>query len=324
MPSPELAALTRAVRRGDPDAPLALADWLEEYGGDAEQGRAEHIRLDLRARSPALAGQPWAEARLEELRLSHGPAWLGKAFALRGVQRWGLERGLLWLWLRSPILKKGRLAHVAHLAAGGLLAGLRCDGWSGKELARLFESPLLAGVPGLDVLNGPVPTARLVASPHLASLERLRLANCGLDARATARLGRSSNLSALEALELPFNRVGSAGLAALARSPLMGRLTRLDMEANGVGPRGARALAATMPEGLHLKLSLNRLRCRGARHLAASPRLGRLASLDLAYNGIGPEGGAALAAAERLPPLLIDGNDLGPAHLALRNVSRRG
>ena len=76
--------------------------------------------------------------------------------------------------------------------------------------------------------------------------------------------------------------------------------------------------SSPIPEGLHLKLAFNRLRCRGARHLAGSPMLARLASLDLAWNGIGPDGGAALAAAAVLPPLLIDGNDLGPAYVTLR------
>ncbi len=324
MLSADVSAILRAVRRGDdPSAALALADWLEENGvTEADAGRAEHIRLDLRARSGELPGQVWIEDRLNELCQIHGPAWLGKAHALRGVQRWALERGLVWVWLRPTILKKGRLAEVAHLAAGGWLAGVRCEGWGRKALARLFESPLLAGVPALDVMNGDAPVQRLAASPHLSSLERLRLANCGLDARGLARLGRAPHLVSLETLEAPFNRVGSAGLAALCASRLLPRLLRLDLEANRVGPRGVRALAPVMPPGLHLKLPFNRVRCRGARHLAASGRLAGLASLDLAYNGIGPEGGAALASAGPLPPLLIDGNDLGPAYAVLRGRGR--
>lgn len=319
MDLPGLSAIQRAVRRGDdPNAPLALADWLEEHGQtEADLARSEHVRLEALAGSSRVCGQAWVEERLQTLSQAHGPAWLGKAHGLRGVPRWSLERGLTWLWLRPSILKKGRLEHVAHLAAGGWLAGLRCEGWGKKPLARLLRSPLLAGIAALDLMSCVPPIGALASSPHLASLERLRLASCGLGPREMARLARSQSLLSLEVLEAPFNRAGSAGTASLARSSLMPRLRRLDLEGNRVGPRGARALARAAPPGLHLKLPFNRLRCRGARILAEWPGLAALGSLDLGYNGIGPEGGAALASVPALPPLRIDGNDLGPAHALL-------
>jgi uncharacterized protein (TIGR02996 family) len=325
VPSPDLSAILKAVRRGDdPSAPHVLADWLEENGGPDDVGRAEHIRLELRAQDDtALSGQTWVEERLSEIRQQHGPTWLGEVFGLRGVQRWTLEEGLVWLWLRPPVLKKGRLAQLTRLAAEGWLAGVRCEGWKRKPLARLFASPHLAGIPALEVLNGPAPVSRLLDTPHLGGLERLRLVNCEIDARAVYRLANTQGMPSLAALELPFNKAGSAGLAALARSPLLPRLFRLNLEANQIGPRGIRALAdAPVAEGLHLKLAFNRVRCRGAKILAASPVFKLLASLDLAWNDIGPKGGAALASAPVLPPLHIDGNDLGPAYAILQTRRR--
>ncbi|MBY0228211.1 MAG: hypothetical protein K2W96_02905 [Gemmataceae bacterium] len=309
----DLPHLIRAVRRGDdPRAALVLADWLEEYGDLAERGRAEHLRTEMRPRlDHALAGD-WIEARLAELREAHGPAWLGKLHGLRGVSRWSLDRGLLWVWLRPAILKKGRLALVA---GDPWLEGVRCEGWAVKELRRLLADPALGRIPCLEILN--CPPGPLALNQRLESLERLRLVGCGLDGRVLSRLVREAHLPALRVLEAPYNRIGSAGLAALARSSLLARLERLDLESNRIGPRGARALAASPHLGkLHLRLGFNRLGDRGAIRLG--PAVGKLASLDLSWNGIGPDGGTALAAAPSLPPLRLEGNDLGPALAALR------
>jgi uncharacterized protein (TIGR02996 family) len=300
MSAIDLRILLHAVRvGGDRDAPFALADWLEEHGDEAGRARAEYIRLDERARcDPAMAGQVWVEDRLAELRLEYGPAWLGPLGAMRGAGHWTLSRGLLWVWLRPAVLKRDRLAAVAEMAASGWMEGVRCEGWKRRHLVRLFGCAEIARLPALEVLNsrGPAPLEVLAANKHAADLAWLRIVHCGVQDEVLRELARSSRLASLRTLELPFNRLTSQGLTWLARSGLLSGLRTLNLEANRIGPRGARELinADGLPP-LELKLAFNRLRCRGAVHLAGSRGLGRLRTLDLGWNGIGPEGRTALA-----------------------------
>src|SRR5215510_143298 len=70
-----------AAAKADPyaDGPrLALADWLEEHGGEGD--RAEVVRLQLDAEA---GGPPWGRS-VERLRQRHVQEWLG---AHRGLFR---------------------------------------------------------------------------------------------------------------------------------------------------------------------------------------------------------------------------------------------
>ena len=314
MPDPELAVLLEAVRKSDEgQIGLVLADWLEEFGDDAERARAEYIRLDYRARHDAgLSGQIWVEQRLAELRGAHGAAWMGPLATLRGVPHWTLNRGLLWVWVRPAILKRGRLRLIAELAQTGWLQGIRCEGWRRRHLRKLFASPDLKGISALEVLNsrGPTPVATLMRNPARENLERLRILNGGLTDVALRRIVHGVEFGELLALELPFNRLTSQGVVWLARSTVLGGLEELNLEANRIGPRGLLAVARSRHLGsLRLKLAFNRVRGRGAERLAELPGLSRLASLDVGWNGIGAAGLATLRASPHLKgELLADGN----------------
>src|SRR5262245_49577214 len=90
---PELSALLRAAREnpGDVTGRLVLADWLEEYGDEADGARAELVRLQCRLHPelerssgpvvvPALLGEGGTAPSLrrqDRLLCQHKPAWLG-------------------------------------------------------------------------------------------------------------------------------------------------------------------------------------------------------------------------------------------------------
>jgi uncharacterized protein (TIGR02996 family) len=314
MPDPELAVLLEAVRKSDDgQIGLVLADWLEEFGDEAGRARAEYIRLDHRARhDTALSGQMWVEQRLAELRGVHGAAWMGPLATLRGVPHWTLNRGLLWVWVRPAILKRGRLRLVAELAQTGWLQGIRCEGWRRRHLRSLFASADLKGITALEVLNsrGPTPVATLMRNPANESLERLRILNGGLTDMAMRRIAHGGAFGQLHALALPFNRLTSQGLVWLARSRVLAQLDELNLEANRIGPRGLLGVVRSRYlESLRLKIAFNRVRGRGAERLAELPGLSRLLSLDLGWNGIGAAGLAKLRASPHLKgELLADGN----------------
>src|SRR4051812_45771075 len=76
---PERRAFIDAILEApDDDAPrLVFADWLDEYGGDAERARAEFIRLQCEA-AKRPAGDPRRadlERREDELLVAHGAEW---------------------------------------------------------------------------------------------------------------------------------------------------------------------------------------------------------------------------------------------------------
>jgi len=314
MADSELSVLLQAVRKSEEaQIGLVLADWLEEFGDEAGRARAEYIRLEHQARhDQAMSGQCWVEQRLAELRGVYGPAWLGPLAALRGLSHWTLHRGLLWVWLRPPILKGDRLALIAEQARTGWLQGIRCEGWKRRHLRKLFAASDLKGITALEVLNsrGPTPVATLVRNRVAPSLERLRILHGGLDDAALRCIAHGLEAGALHALELPFNRLRSDGLVWLARSPLLAKLEVLNLEANRIGPRGLVALIRSRFLGqLHLKLAFNRVRGRGAERVSRLAGLQRLRSLDLGWNGIGAAGLAQLRASPHLlGQLVADGN----------------
>jgi uncharacterized protein (TIGR02996 family) len=138
---------------------LALADWLEENGGEADKARAEVIRLQIEADG---GGVPWRLA-VERIRDRHVHEWIGGGHAQLFRQRlpW-CRRGLLvagpaarawaapgvpdepWQWIEEvdpssakvrelePMLSSPRMATVARLRLSGAFSGtqglrLVCD-----------------------------------------------------------------------------------------------------------------------------------------------------------------------------------------------------
>src|SRR5262249_15508960 len=88
-PRPELLALLQAVKQQpDDDSPrLVLADWLEEYGDEADRARAEFVRLHC-----AWSQLDWRDPAREE------PQRRGQALLDEHRQAWRLPLGDRQTW----------------------------------------------------------------------------------------------------------------------------------------------------------------------------------------------------------------------------------
>src|SRR5438105_14664572 len=91
-PRPEVRIFLEDVREHpDDDTPrLILADWLDDYGDEADQARACLIRTQCELARPGRS--PSVLARLERKLLArYAPDWLGPL--AKPVSRWQLDRG---------------------------------------------------------------------------------------------------------------------------------------------------------------------------------------------------------------------------------------
>src|SRR5262245_39832565 len=89
----ELRRLLEAAKADhyDDGPRLALADWLEEHGGEADRARAEVIRLQLDTDG---GGPDWSLS-VERLREKYVREWVGAGWE-RFSRKWpGCARGLL-------------------------------------------------------------------------------------------------------------------------------------------------------------------------------------------------------------------------------------
>ena len=123
----------------------------------------------------------------------------------------------------------------------------------------------------------------LVASPHLAGLQTLRLHGIQFSTILTAL----SPLEGLRSLCLSHNSLQEDSVNELVQSPFIRRLTHLTLSHNAIEPAGARAFAAAPNLAGLTTLALSRagLHDDGLRLLAASPHLTGIRSLDLSFNG---------------------------------------
>ncbi|HEY2709153.1 MAG TPA: TIGR02996 domain-containing protein [Caulobacteraceae bacterium] len=161
----------------------------------------------------------------------------------------------------------------------------------GREGAEsLAGSQILGAVTYLNLSANPLAagTARVVASPYLARIERLYLGKAGVDDAACAAIALASGLSGLTELNLPDNRIRDEGAAALANSVNMPNLVRLRLSENGIGDAGAAAFASAhgLPKLEVLDLSSNAIGEAGAEALANGSGLPALKTLGLSYNPI--------------------------------------
>ncbi len=239
---------------------LALADWLEENGGEADRARAEVIRLQL---DTANGGPDWSLA-VERLRERHVREWVAphRAFFSRQLPR--CRRGLL---------------RVDQSAEKWAAAGHHDDGaWAWVETAgipaphaddvpALLASPRLASVPCLDFdINAPARASALaVAACHRArtlhicvharnvapfaaalrpGLRELSLSAWGHEERGWAALFRSEGAAGLTALRMPASMLMDAQAAALAAAPGMAGLRRLEVGGSLLANDGLVALSS--------------------------------------------------------------------------------
>lgn len=148
-------------------------------------------------------------------------------------------------------------------------------------------------------------------SPHLRDLEMLVATNDWVSPQS-ARLLWDGRFPKLRHLDLSYNYLGPAGLRGLVRSGMLRQLRTLEVQCNEVGDEAVAELAAS-PDARNLeKLDLSgalqiedapKLTSAAAQALAASPNLGSLRHLVLAFGAITAPGAEALAQTRRLPAL---------------------
>jgi uncharacterized protein (TIGR02996 family) len=319
-PRPEVRVFLEDIRaHPDEDTPrLILADWLDDYGDDTDQARAELIRVQCALarprRSPAALRQ-----REGELLAEHAANWLGPLAAL--VEQFCFDRGMLRLVVHGHRCFSPDLAELASTETYAWVESLTLVQLTGAAVHRLVQLPILAGVRSLtvdDARLGDQGLSLLATSSHLGQLRELHLGNCNLRDAGLCALARSDRLGRLENLDLPRNHIRNA-VAALAQSPHLPALTRLDLDFNDVPNQALEALAASplLARLEDLRLSGNReVGEAGLAALAASPGAAALRRLDLGKIDLTFEAVRVLAQASGLTGLMH-------LHLAHSNLDNR-
>lgn len=303
--NPELYAAIVANPREDTPR-FAYADWLDE-NGDPE--RARFIRLQYEIEKLPPIGLKVSKAKKEEEALlkKYGDAWAGKAGRL--VTQHRFRRGFVESVdvLASSFLENGErlfafapIREVRFLTLGALVPALAASSLLGRVEALAFSSYIMEQVHDSGRLGV------LLASPHLASVQRLDLSMSGLDRADAERIAKCPNLTSLVHLDLSWNRITDAGLIAVANSDRLPSLTSFTCRAGSdVYAEGIRVLVnGPLADRLeHLCLAGQRLGNHIATVVAAAARLNGLRTLDLSDNQITDTGVDALANAAHLARL---------------------
>jgi uncharacterized protein (TIGR02996 family) len=316
------ALLADIIDHPDEDAPrLVYADWLEEHGDQSE--RAEAIRLGVRRRKlDALHPEAWVlNSRLRQIIDRHkSDWWTGKLPKLDDViwcvPLWGLTSQIR-VWSPAALRRHEDVifasAPVTDLSL--MLEGEPGEGYpdapkliAGSRHLHRLRSLELNGMVGPEVVG--IPT--LAECPGLAGLRELDLGECAHDGDLLESLAEARPFPALESLNLYRNLFGAPGLRALAsapilttlhklglagglfydagvreilRSPHIHRLRDLNLSENNLHSPVIKNLVAVPWEQLEiLDLSSNELGPAAIRHLAGSPTMRHLRSLDLSAN----------------------------------------
>jgi uncharacterized protein (TIGR02996 family) len=290
---PEVVAFLQAIKeQPEDDTPrLILADWLEERSDP----RGELLRLQVTLARLIPGTKAWWTRHDQELRLRklHEKDWLGPLADL--ADSYTLQRGLVQLTLTVEDFLGDRVVELAETETFAWVDGVRLTQgvglpWS-RQMPRLVESPLLAGLNGLNLGNEGIDgfgASLLADCPHLANLTVLELYGNRIGESGVPALAASPYLAKLTTLDLDGCLTGDEEVWALAGSPHWDRLTTLQLRSNRIGDAGVEALARMprLPSLTALHLSGNRIGDAGAQALIDSPRLKTLEVLDLQRNPI--------------------------------------
>jgi uncharacterized protein (TIGR02996 family) len=214
-------ALVRAIaEHPDEDTPrLALADWLDERGGESNVARAEFIRIQVElTRHP---DDPLVVAELQrreaELWVEHRRAWRSVVPDVPGVNWRGFDRG--FLTVIDVDLMNQFVRHAALLFSAAPVQAVRILGANPVVTDQLATLPELIRLRELDLTALRAPRRR-----------RSRALSVGvLTDTDAALLARAPGAANLRVLRLGGNRIGDVGLRALAASPFLRNLCRLDV-----------------------------------------------------------------------------------------------
>jgi uncharacterized protein (TIGR02996 family) len=269
-PRDEMRRLLEAAKADhwDDGPRLALADWLEEHGGEADKARAEIIRLQL---DTANGGPDWS-VRVERLRDTHVREWVSGHLNFFKPRLPTCERGLLAAdckpecWLREGPLDEqwawvemARPANVRRSDLKALLACERmatvtrfdlCEHLKGGSIATLFE----------NIRYGRVRSLRLEAAPYISSSvsERLRP---GLEELAVqvydhafdwAALAACDGAAGLRGLHIGRPWFGDEHAKAFATAPNLKGLRRLTVKGDALTAAGLESLACLPLRSLEL------------------------------------------------------------------------
>jgi uncharacterized protein (TIGR02996 family) len=251
---------------------LVYADFLEEYGDDADAARADLIRVqvELAALAPSsrLAVERAAEltVRQNDLLDRWERVWLGDwASVLDG---WAFRRGF-----------------VEAIRADASIFLEQAPAW-------FAQWPTLS-VAKLTRVAGHLP--ELASSPWLAHLRGLDLGDNGIDSGELAHLTASRFVCLLQALDLSDNPIGPRGAMLIAGALSANELSELHLARCGLGWQGLEGLIDGSRRWRRLDLSHNGLDRRDLVRLVDSPVMRNLVALDLAGNRLGDNGASVLA-----------------------------
>jgi uncharacterized protein (TIGR02996 family) len=314
MTPPELRALLQASKDApDDDTPrYILADWLDDHG---QPDRAEFVRLSVRlaAKEIALADEAVTRARLHELYSRHATEWLGELQdKLFGVV---FRRGLLEM--RSSLHP---LCLLPAYAAGHVLPWLESlvfEYGQQKSIGDLLAVEALRHFTSLDVTDVWLTATwleRLVNSPRVAHLRRLRIAPTEGQKAIGVALANATQLAGLRVLDVAEG-MGDGSLVALAQAPWFAGLSTLAIR-YGSGIRKTAPAWAKSPHAPRLRridwyfVQPGKV---GMRELALSPLMAEVVDMRLEKHFIGPAEAEALAARQqwsRLRRLDLKGNSI--------------
>jgi uncharacterized protein (TIGR02996 family) len=161
---------------------------------------------------------------------------------------------------------------------------------------------------------GDAGAAALARSGHLATLEVLTVAACGIEAVGAQALFASPLLRSLSTLHLTGNRLAEADVPALFAGWQLFRLTELSLQGTFIDVQdlaGCRPL--TQLQVLDLSENDLRINDEDVAAWASSPHVSGLTSLNFGYNKLGVDAARALAASPhlgRLTTLDFRGNSI--------------
>ncbi len=317
----------------DEDTPrLALADFLDEQGGDENVARADLIRTHCQLTREEPWSVPWRELRdrwrdissnITMLAQTEWPSWLRH---LKGrVRGWAFERGLvghLTLFSKrfvsegASYFEQDPVRSVKFVTLASTMGSVKPDVlFACEHLARIAKLDF----DGSELKDGDL--NKLAASRHVKGVRWLGLGGYNPFSHTALPKVLKAMPELTELSAVGNRRFANEHARALAKCPDFARVTTLDLTNCGVGADGVAALVSSKhaPPLTVLRLSpeveyddnynvtTGSERADGvqvAEALAASKSLGKLRELDLNYRNIGPDGLKLIAGAAKSLPAL--------------------
>ena len=267
-----MALLQSVLANPDDDIPrLVYADWLEEFGSDADVARAHFIRVEIEAEGmPANSPERIeAESAAAKLFNKHGTTWNAELpnwsawYDSSLVYRRGFVEELRTVFRRFALEGDEilRAAPITRLQLSSRTGGVMLSRDTSSTRKQVTQIRWLQIGPHID-LNTQVPRGMWNATnlfnnfSNLTNLKTLVLANNTLDDEMVARIQVHFPIAnfadTLTELDLSDNRITDAGAWLLATAREMSPIVRLNLSGNDIGPDAARALRNRYGDGLTL------------------------------------------------------------------------